>query len=514
MVLRQMREKVIPMKSRAKSNNRNKGFSLVEVIIAVIILGIAFSPLLSNLIQSARINGKSRRTMDATNMAQNLMEGLNAYSADEIIKGFDTLKAGQNLAILPSGMACSEYGEASDGTTLNYNVQVGSNSVNGTPKYCVVSANSVSGNTATKVLKSDDNKYIFYMKNVDGATYTDYDIRLTMDTNPYHKANAGDPDKYNDIEVANIASTNKFFDAIWQDKVNDYEEVAAQIYANTSGANGKTQKEIIANTKRKLEIVIDDTGTATAPNYVVTGIDKYYFNAYNPYYYSESDLAYNKSTILYNMTNTGQSPRNIYVYYWPNYKSDLSGVEPRRDDFIVTNKTDLPVKVYFVRMSVDDTAVTTATSDSTEANYYINIRVTDHNNSISSINNADTATQQKVEEFVETNTSVFTNMRENIMHTHKENVEKNASGAYINTYYKENRVKVFFRTPDGSTGGYTDGMQVTDQARCKVLVGDLADEKDKERIYTLKLEVYEKGSADAGFPEEGRVATFTGGALQ
>lgn len=514
MVLRQMREKVIPMKSRAKSNNRNKGFSLVEVIIAVIILGIAFSPLLSNLIQSARINGKSRRTMDATNMAQNLMEGLNAYSADEIIKGFDTLKAGQNLAILPSGMACSEYGEASDGTTLNYNVQVGSNSVNGTPKYCVVSANSVSGNTATKVLKSDDNKYIFYMKNVDGATYTDYDIRLTMDTNPYHKANAGDPDKYNDIEVANIASTNKFFDAIWQDKVNDYEEVAAQIYSATSGASGKTKKQIIENTKRKLEIVIDDTGTSTAPNYVVTGIDKYYFNAYNAYPYSESDLAYNKSTILYNMTNTGQSPRNVYVYYWPNYKTDLEYNDGRRDDFIVTNKTDLPVKVYFVRMSVDDTAVTTATSESNEAGYFINIRVTDHNNSISSINNADTATQQKVEEFVETNTSVFTNMRENIMHTHKENVEKNASGAYINTYYKENRVKVFFRTPDGSTGGYTDGMQVTDQARCKVLVGDLADEKDKERIYTLKLEVYEKGSADAGFPEEGRVATFTGGALQ
>ena len=513
MVLRQMREKVIPMKSRAKSNNRNKGFSLVEVIIAVIILGIAFSPLLSNLIQSARINGKSRRTMDATNMAQNLMEGLNAYSADEIIKGFDTLKAGQNLAILPSGMACSEYGEASDGTTLNYNVQVGSNSVNGTPKYCVVSANSVSGNTATKVLKSDDNKYIFYMKNVDGATYTDYDIRLTMDTNPYHKANAGDPDKYNDIEVANIASTNKFFDVIWQDKVNDYEEVAAQIYSATSGAYGKTKKQIIENTKRKLEIVIDNTGTATVPNYVVTGNDSYYYRD-GGWGYVESDLAYHNSVVLYNMTNTGQSPRNVYVYYWPNYKTDLEYNDGRRDDFIVTNKTDLPVKVYFVRMSVDDTAVTTATSESNEAGYFINIRVTDHNNSISSINNADTATQQKVEEFVETNTSVFTNMRENIMHTHKENVEKNASGAYINTYYKENRVKVFFRTPDGSTGGYTDGMQVTDQARCKVLVGDLADEKDKERIYTLKLEVYEKGSADAGFPEEGRVATFTGGALQ
>ena len=68
-----------------KSKN-NKGFTLTELIIAVAVLGIVISPLVANFIQSARINKKARISLNATNMAQDIMEGASAYTAEEFVE--------------------------------------------------------------------------------------------------------------------------------------------------------------------------------------------------------------------------------------------------------------------------------------------------------------------------------------------------------------------------------------------------------------------------------------------
>ena len=66
----------------------------MELVIAVAILGIVISPLIANFIQSAKLNRKSKISLNATNMAQDIMEGTSAYSAEEFIKMFQT---GSNL---------------------------------------------------------------------------------------------------------------------------------------------------------------------------------------------------------------------------------------------------------------------------------------------------------------------------------------------------------------------------------------------------------------------------------
>ena len=68
-----------------KSKN-NKGFTLTELIIAVAVLGIVISPLVANFIQSARINKKARISLNATNMAQDIMEGASAVSYTHLIQ--------------------------------------------------------------------------------------------------------------------------------------------------------------------------------------------------------------------------------------------------------------------------------------------------------------------------------------------------------------------------------------------------------------------------------------------
>ena len=58
---------------------------MVELIIAVAILGVVTVPIISSMIQTANINAKSRSMQKATDLAQNLMEGIREYTMQEVI---------------------------------------------------------------------------------------------------------------------------------------------------------------------------------------------------------------------------------------------------------------------------------------------------------------------------------------------------------------------------------------------------------------------------------------------
>ena len=61
-------------KHRKKRQLNNEGFSLVELLIAIVILSIIVVPLLHSFVTSARTNAKSRTTMHATAIAEDVME--------------------------------------------------------------------------------------------------------------------------------------------------------------------------------------------------------------------------------------------------------------------------------------------------------------------------------------------------------------------------------------------------------------------------------------------------------
>ncbi len=69
--------------------NKNAGFSLVELLLAVIILAIIVVPLLHGFITSARMNGRAKQTQRATTVAQDIMEGLKAYDIEELKAQFN-----------------------------------------------------------------------------------------------------------------------------------------------------------------------------------------------------------------------------------------------------------------------------------------------------------------------------------------------------------------------------------------------------------------------------------------
>lgn len=71
---------MIKLKRRKR---RNRGFTLVEVMVAAAILSLVVAPILSSFVTIARVNAKSRQKLSATTIADGIMES---------VKGFDLLR--------------------------------------------------------------------------------------------------------------------------------------------------------------------------------------------------------------------------------------------------------------------------------------------------------------------------------------------------------------------------------------------------------------------------------------
>ena len=77
-----------------KRNNQNrklnnKGMSLVEIIVTVTILALVSGILLSSFVSVMRTSAKSRDVHRATTVAQNIMEGINLKTAQEMAYQFN-----------------------------------------------------------------------------------------------------------------------------------------------------------------------------------------------------------------------------------------------------------------------------------------------------------------------------------------------------------------------------------------------------------------------------------------
>ena len=69
---------------RKKYNNSNAGMTLLEVIVAVSIFSITAIVLLQSFVTSGRINKKSNTYMEATTVAQNIMEEVKSKDFAEV----------------------------------------------------------------------------------------------------------------------------------------------------------------------------------------------------------------------------------------------------------------------------------------------------------------------------------------------------------------------------------------------------------------------------------------------
>ena len=209
-----------------KNQKNSKGFTLVEVLIAVSILAIAVIPLLANFVLSSKVNVKSKRTLNGTMVAQNIMEGISAFGVESTIVQLEDQTASPiKLRFMPEGMEVGNWGRASFATTTStvsdpitgkdvtvtvpktyqdrYQDDDEADEIAMVAKESTMFSDEKHG-TVTSTMKyayekdeRDGTKkvyfkqdashaYMFWMENVSYGNKK-YDVLLTMDANPYRK---------------------------------------------------------------------------------------------------------------------------------------------------------------------------------------------------------------------------------------------------------------------------------------------------------------------------------------
>ena len=133
----------------------DKGFSLIEIIIAIAILAIITLPLLNAFVTSSKMNALSRNKLLAIETGKNIMEEMKGYNLADIIK------LGSPNITSPTIFGNTGFEE------LDYNPS--------THKYVVAGQKSLrqsrTGGDYDFYPKAGG-KYYFYLKNIEGEGFT------------------------------------------------------------------------------------------------------------------------------------------------------------------------------------------------------------------------------------------------------------------------------------------------------------------------------------------------------
>ncbi len=499
----------------------NSGFTLVELIIAIVVIAIVMTPIYSNFREATIINGKAKAEMDATNMASNVMEGLSAYSAEEIIKAFYTkyelkdsagnsLRTDNALSILPNevtitgtygDMKPSGDGSGCQGYVTNFTP---STFVDGEASYdytgaCYVTALNGGMQVSSrepenlKVVPMSDDKYVFYAAGLQQARGK-YDVAIFMDAS-YNSGYSGDLNQdgsisgtetelYNDYESAKLTSVNPLFDGVYTENANDFDNACAYFVSKmTNNSKSVIASDFESQIKRTMSINI----TKDVNDYVYVDMETTY-NLKDPNQFNVTSSGHQINVVndmggiseappssqrIFDGSVYKQAPRNIYIYYMGNYKSTSSGV---LDNFVIYNVANVPVDIHLIRIVTDEAK----TTPSLEAGYRSTLKV----------NDAVAAGYH--------NTRIYSNLKDDLTATDLAN--------------ETNRLNMNRCTFN------INGSQIwqSDNAEYLEIVSENGGVKTEveNRLYSVVMYVYEDGAAALGFPEDMLITTFDGSSTQ
>ena len=295
-----MHKKMHLSKDEQAKKLNNKGFSLLEVLIAVVILSIVSIPIIRSFATVARTNANAKILLRATDGAENMMENIEYQTLDELVARYDI--SDQNTITV-------------DGTT---------------------------------------GKYHFTIKDVADIPVklpTGYYMTITADPTLYPNANA--------LNIADVKSMSISDTAVYEmsplydkgiyenfDRWNlEAHEDQPMLYQRVNNDYFKK------NLTRTVEVVIDKQGVATDDtgsevDLVTVNLNiRYYFKAKSLYqdYLPNSQKEYVENTReLYNNLTTKIPLSSIFIFYQPRYLATANG---NNDNILINNPDNVPVNV-------------------------------------------------------------------------------------------------------------------------------------------------------------------------
>lgn len=420
----------------------DKGFTLLELLIAVIILAFIIVPLLRSFVTSYNVNARSRRMMRATTLAQNEMEIFEKEKLEVLLDDTEDAKYDYDvdMSVVTSD---PDTADAMDHVKYTFKRE-------GIINY-----------------DADDDDPIREMFDV----VVTLDPESTLDSDLYYPQNTQDLLFMNTISgsdsasyaqrIRNVVNTEGEDEAVY--KWYETQQVPEGI-TSTRWTVEQFAEELTRTITVKIEQE-DQGGFVTTVAKVK--YDYYCGNGIVPDEYknypSKDKVIFNNSQLL-DEDGKPIDLKSVYLFYAPRYYKDASGtvIKFKDDNIVIENKDNLPVNIYIIRQNILD----------------------DMNNTLGKYTDNVLGPQNTVP----VDYKVFLEIHEGL--------DETKTYTYGNYFTNLN-----LGLPDADERGTTyvtlydtDGMIYTDNvATEKAKFKSLGSTEAKDRIYTMEVSVYNHG---------------------
>ncbi len=428
----------------------NKGLSILEVLVAMVILAIVVTPFLRSFVTAANANLKAKNIHRATIVGQSIMEGINAEDLESLATQF-------NYPTVNNRWRLVDKAYINNGTNLTsnvYEVRDVSGTYTTVTKYENVpvsepdkkaavtsSVYSTDAGVTGEFLGQSSGIYQFVIKNLK-QDKAQYDVLIGLNAT----SAVGTQTEYNDDDLVQLPILDESQDAIC---IEQWDYISRAI--SECGATSINQLE------REIEINVEHRATDNKTVVKVT---------YHYELQSDSSKISEKTLTYFDSAETGQPLRSIYLYYTPLYAFDSA-----YDMITYTNDSDIPVNLCIFKQKVaagdanygSRPAGVVETNTADEQGYKMRLEM----------NSTGAAT------LAGSNTKLFTNLHLDM-----------TTGNPVTTKYYSMRFN-----------------------NINVSVEDITKSDKSTRVFDLTVSVYEKGAASTGFPSDKLLTTIQGSFL-
>lgn len=511
---------------------RNAGMSMIEIIIAVAIFAITAAVLLQAFVISGRINRKSGTYLEATTVAQNIMEEIKAKSFEEVSLAFnypvDSVKNTTRLTFLNSQRSRIETGSLGISEVIRTTDKADSSRSSYDPVVRYREDLDESKVTASVISKdggktyefnprtSGENasKYYFELTNIENDKES-FDALVTFDgskTSGYKKKTSTNTETgKNDYEMPNISKIDSKTNALLiEEKDVNKDNLAQQMTqwfnsSFTSKAEAEIQTirdDIYTHSVKILTIRVEEnSGTVKAVASRTLDPWKWINEKYSQYLNSEySSDGKQKENIIdtgettFYSSDAGENLKNIFVFYYPNYNS-TSSVNPY-DQIVFDNSINYELNLYVSKQADEDgTDTESKPTHDQESRYRMALTIKENPAERGKTNwNTNPGLYRAV-------TKLRTNLDYDISGTE-------AGGDQTSSRLKINQMTLTYQAVN--TSGVS-GLKVSGNSAKKILdCNSLDDRESEDRIYTVKVDVYKAGAAAKNFPDSDLIASLEG----
>lgn len=278
----------------------NKGFSLLEVLIAIVILCVVSIPLLHAFVTASRTNARSKVVLRATSVAEDLMEDFKYLTVEELE---------------------TKYGSA----TLN-----------------------------TVTFDDTTGKYEFIIKNPSQFSQDlpdDYSVKMTLNPNLYTNANALNLSEFSTVSAADSAvyvMQGEYDNRIYEQFLNKNEEWNAVDPTSYTKKNldffkNNLIRTIVVSIVKKgtgEDVVGDEMDLAT-----VTIKVKYELKNYSGILPRTDAVFEEKEAEMFNNQLSNTRLNSVFVLYNPRYAAAAS---VKGDNIVIENADNIKTNVYVI----------------------------------------------------------------------------------------------------------------------------------------------------------------------